>query len=97
MNMPRSQRPTVAEATHLPPVAARRFYVVQDGSDIHVVATGLSHLFSILATLDMEADTVMITEVMDDVASKIKIRPCDDSPADNLADAPLGAVYSSEE
>lgn len=109
MNMTRAQRDTLPEPEPktqrlqtMPNgvvVARRRFYEAATG-DIKtwVVAPDMGRALAILSDLDMcDVDYLAISELREESARGVRIRPTDESPANNLADAPMGSVWSTEE
>lgn len=81
-----------------PALPRRRFYEAVDGTvRHHVVAADMPKALALLSDLDLgDCEYLMINELPESSARGVRIRPGDDSPADNLADAPMGAVYSTE-
>jgi hypothetical protein len=100
--MPESETikiPTMPDLSPAPAaVPRRRYYEANDGgAKIWVVAPTMARALLLLADLDLDdAERLVITRLTADQARAVSFRSIDESPADNLADAPMGAVYSTE-
>lgn len=80
-------------------VAPRRFYEAAT-PDIKtwVVAPDMGRALALLSDLDMcDVEYLTITQLREESARGVRLRATDESPADNLADAPMGTVWSTEE
>lgn len=86
------------EATGIAGADARRFYgyTSPDGCVCLLVARDVTHALELLADIDEHPHPSSVKPLTEAQARARRIRSDDDSPADNLADAPMGALYSSE-
>ncbi len=79
-------------------MSERRFfgYETPDRCFVYLVARDPSHALELLADIDQHPHPSAVREMSEAQARRRSVRSDDDSPADNLADAPMGALYSSE-
>ena len=75
-----------------------RFYEVADnGVKTWVVAPSMMRALEILSDLDLsDCEYLTITQLREESARGVRVRPDGDSPAVCLADAPMGSVFSTE-
>lgn len=110
MNMTRAQRDTLPDRPEpktqrlqtMPNgvvVARRRFYeAVDNGVRWFVVAAYMQQALGLLSDRDLtDCEYLTVTEIREESARGIRIRPGDDCPAETLADAPMGSVFCNEE
>lgn len=76
----------------------RRFFgfTTADRCVYLIVARDPEHALELLVDFDEHPHPSDLREMGRTRAYKRRVRPGDDSPARTLADAPMGAVYSSE-